>query len=69
MKINKNRVVKCLTCFIAVFMVVVATLITPANAAEYLKPSDYLVEVTAEGNTKTAHYSFDNRDWLITSLL
>lgn len=67
MKFNKNRVIKCLTCLATVCMVVLTALVTPVNAATFLDPSDHLVEVTIDGNTKTAHYSFEDLDWLITA--
>ena len=55
------------TCIICCLCLIVCVLSVPANAAEYLDPSDYLVEVTAEGTTKTAHYSFQGLSWLITA--
>lgn len=55
------------TCIICCLCLIVCALSVPANALEYLKPSDYLVEVTAEGTTKTAHYRFPDENWLITA--
>lgn len=46
---------------------IVSALVVPVSAVQYLKPSDYLAEVTADGNIKTAHYSFRGLDWLITA--
>lgn len=61
-----KRLFRALPLVLCLCLIVCAVAI-PANAAEYLKPSDYLEEVTAEGNTKTAHYSFRELDWLITA--
>lgn len=53
--------------FILCLCLVLTALSVSASAAEYLDPSDYLVDVTADGNTKIVHYEFDDRPWLITT--
>ena len=55
------------TCIISCLCLIVCALSVPVNAATFLDPSDHLVEVTIDGNTKTAHYSFEDLDWLITA--
>lgn len=59
MKINIQRVVKCLTCAVTVFMVVLATITTPAKAVTSdVDPADYVTDITTVDGIKTVNYKF-----------
>lgn len=64
MKINIQRVIKCLTCLVTCFMLVVACMTTPANAATILSgnydPADYIHDIVISGDTKTIRYDFSD---------
>lgn len=62
MKINIQKVVKCLTVLFAVVAVTLATLSPAAHAAvtyQVYKPEDYYAGSVVDGNTKTVSFVFD----------
>lgn len=64
MKIKNNRVIKCVTCLVTCFMLVLAGIATPANASSILPgtydPADYIRDITISGDTKTISYDFSD---------
>lgn len=59
MKVNIQRVVKCLTCAITVFMVVLSAMTTPVYAVWVdVDPADYVTSITVVDGVKTVNYEF-----------
>lgn len=65
MKINKKRVIKCLTSAAVIATLVLASVLTPVNAVSgYYDPADYIDDVVINGDTKTVYYDFAGVPWL-----
>lgn len=61
MKNKLNRVIKCLTCLVTCFMVVLTAMVSPAYAAPVVyNPGDYISEISVSGDVKTVTYDFND---------
>lgn len=59
MKIKNNRAIKCVTCLVTCFMLVVAGMATPVKAGAHdVDPANYVSSISVEDGVKTVYYDF-----------